>query len=493
MGTVIPPVLGALGGSMYTLGTPSARQAICVNADATAYELVRIATHAELQSELASIDLAPVIALIDQLETDVDATTNALDVRISALESNVGGSFTTTTVTEGTNLYFTTARAQTAALALTNLAKTDAANVFRERQTIISARTPQIVGNYCTAAMTTTNVGAAAGLPSDEYDYQLLVVRDGMQSNALPVGYTDQSGAPGQHFTIEILIDIDAQILADPLMTRQPTDRLLLTRWSANSGGYRLVHEIPQNATFPYTFVDNGTVTPTGFYDTTPSFSFGHVPNTIYDPVSGQTSVQAGTYADLLRLGSLICSGYSVFSSGLAVSGFFAASGANLYNIPGTALTGTIPPARLSSFSISNVSDRVLSLPRTSGAATWTSSPLLLNLFLGGVGVTTAGSYFSLSDNTNALRAAGSVECAVLDPSPASFRTEVRITAAGSAGSAAVIRASAVGAATPALGFYNSPAIVKPVITGSRAGNAALASLLSQLSALGLITNDTTN
>ena len=42
------------------------------------------------------------------------------------------------------------------------------------------------------------------------------------------------------------------------------------------------------------------------------------------------------------------------------------------------------------------------------------------------------------------------------------------------------------------LGFYNNGTTSKLSVTGSRGGNAALASLLTQLAALGLITNSTT-
>lgn len=42
------------------------------------------------------------------------------------------------------------------------------------------------------------------------------------------------------------------------------------------------------------------------------------------------------------------------------------------------------------------------------------------------------------------------------------------------------------------LGFFGTAPIVKPAVTGSRGGNAALASLLTQLAALGLITDSTT-
>jgi hypothetical protein len=42
------------------------------------------------------------------------------------------------------------------------------------------------------------------------------------------------------------------------------------------------------------------------------------------------------------------------------------------------------------------------------------------------------------------------------------------------------------------LGFYNATAITKPAVTGSRGGNAALASLLTALANLGLLTDSTT-
>ncbi|WP_369271653.1 hypothetical protein AB5J55_17905 [Streptomyces sp. R11] len=42
------------------------------------------------------------------------------------------------------------------------------------------------------------------------------------------------------------------------------------------------------------------------------------------------------------------------------------------------------------------------------------------------------------------------------------------------------------------LGFYGAAATTKPVVTGSRGGNAALASLLTALANLGLVTDNTT-
>jgi hypothetical protein len=44
----------------------------------------------------------------------------------------------------------------------------------------------------------------------------------------------------------------------------------------------------------------------------------------------------------------------------------------------------------------------------------------------------------------------------------------------------------------PTLGFYNGPGVAKPTVTGSRGDNAALASLLTALSTLGLLTDSTT-
>lgn len=46
--------------------------------------------------------------------------------------------------------------------------------------------------------------------------------------------------------------------------------------------------------------------------------------------------------------------------------------------------------------------------------------------------------------------------------------------------------------ATTKVGFYNATPVTQPNVTGSRAGNAALASLLTQLANLGLIQNSTT-
>jgi hypothetical protein len=58
--------------------------------------------------------------------------------------------------------------------------------------------------------------------------------------------------------------------------------------------------------------------------------------------------------------------------------------------------------------------------------------------------------------------------------------------------SGGVLLAGALRHTGAAAGFFGTAAIAKPAITGSRAGNAALASLLTQLAALGLITDTST-
>lgn len=49
-----------------------------------------------------------------------------------------------------------------------------------------------------------------------------------------------------------------------------------------------------------------------------------------------------------------------------------------------------------------------------------------------------------------------------------------------------------LGSGVSTIGFYGAAPAAKPTITGSRGGNAALASLLTQLATLGLIADSTT-
>lgn len=59
------------------------------------------------------------------------------------------------------------------------------------------------------------------------------------------------------------------------------------------------------------------------------------------------------------------------------------------------------------------------------------------------------------------------------------------------AGSNELISGYATGGGVGKVGFFNASPVAKPTVTGSRGGNAALASLLTALADLGLITNST--
>jgi hypothetical protein len=51
---------------------------------------------------------------------------------------------------------------------------------------------------------------------------------------------------------------------------------------------------------------------------------------------------------------------------------------------------------------------------------------------------------------------------------------------------------SPITGASQQIGFFNTPKIAKPTVTGSKGANAALTSLCTALANLGLITNSTT-
>lgn len=68
-------------------------------------------------------------------------------------------------------------------------------------------------------------------------------------------------------------------------------------------------------------------------------------------------------------------------------------------------------------------------------------------------------------------------------------RLSIRVADSGS-DNREVLRGEASGSA-PMIGFLGANAITRPTVTGSRGGNAALASLLTALANLGLITNNT--
>lgn len=77
-----------------------------------------------------------------------------------------------------------------------------------------------------------------------------------------------------------------------------------------------------------------------------------------------------------------------------------------------------------------------------------------------------------------------------VDPADATRKARVTVSIFDTAAREA-FRMEADGA-NPRIGFLGAAAVARPAITGSRAGNAALASLLTQLATLGLVTDTTT-
>ncbi len=68
----------------------------------------------------------------------------------------------------------------------------------------------------------------------------------------------------------------------------------------------------------------------------------------------------------------------------------------------------------------------------------------------------------------------------------------VQLQAGGSNIIVALPGGASLGTVTGTLGFYSTGGAVNPTITGAKGGNAALGSLLTALSSLGLITDSTT-
>lgn len=94
--------------------------------------------------------------------------------------------------------------------------------------------------------------------------------------------------------------------------------------------------------------------------------------------------------------------------------------------------------------------------------------------------------------STTADRTAGVIDATLPTPTDASYLGRLALYAADFTGTNREgVRVESDGTQA-LLGFYGATAGAKPVITGSRGGNAALASLLSALAALGLLTDSTT-
>lgn len=95
---------------------------------------------------------------------------------------------------------------------------------------------------------------------------------------------------------------------------------------------------------------------------------------------------------------------------------------------------------------------------------------------------------FGLESSTTANTSAAAVEAFWGTATHASRAGVIRLVAVDSGGAREGVRVSGNGSAA-LLGFYGGAGGAKPTVTGSRGGNAALASLLTALAGLGLLTD----
>lgn len=115
----------------------------------------------------------------------------------------------------------------------------------------------------------------------------------------------------------------------------------------------------------------------------------------------------------------------------------------------------------------------------------------LLRLHGGGTGAANA-CYLSFYDNAGTTRY-GYVGDPATGDSNIALRAEIGALILGDSGNASAITISSGNTKIAGtIGFNNTAPIAKPTVTGSRGGNAALASLLTALANYGLITNSTT-
>lgn len=92
---------------------------------------------------------------------------------------------------------------------------------------------------------------------------------------------------------------------------------------------------------------------------------------------------------------------------------------------------------------------------------------------------------------TSVVKTVGSIVSSFIVATDASYTGRVVLNVKDAAATRPVITMDATGSAA-AIGFLGSAASVRTAITGSRGGNAALAALLTELAAKGLITDSTT-
>jgi hypothetical protein len=99
--------------------------------------------------------------------------------------------------------------------------------------------------------------------------------------------------------------------------------------------------------------------------------------------------------------------------------------------------------------------------------------------------------FFRLS-TTTAGRAVAAIDTNWANSTDASRAGRLQLWACDASGTdKEILRGESTGSAA-ALGFFGAPAVTKPTVSGSRGGNAALASLITALANVGLITDSST-
>lgn len=125
----------------------------------------------------------------------------------------------------------------------------------------------------------------------------------------------------------------------------------------------------------------------------------------------------------------------------------------------------------------------------------WDTGGGVTNLLLQPLaGVTKTSNFLEIRSAANNLLTQfdSNGKLSVFDTTPSTLSTNGAVVVSGGLGAGNATIGGSFRHTGSLLGFYNAPAITRPSITGSRGGNEAISSLLTQLANLGLISDSTT-
>ena len=114
------------------------------------------------------------------------------------------------------------------------------------------------------------------------------------------------------------------------------------------------------------------------------------------------------------------------------------------------------------------------------------------DITFGGYGASTRTLRLCSPSSADNCREMFAVATSLTDTTDAVRTSRAAFTVVGSAARQEFIAASGNASGGVKIGFFGATAVVKPTVTGSRGGNAALASLLTALANLGLVTDSST-